>query len=175
MEDLRFSRRWLWRMASSGMLCRVALVRADVSEELGASFRVTRIGELVTTLALTNNRLTLRSLRRFLQELHGVTSQKTPFSILNVRKSVYIRLCYIFEIPPLEDRRDGVHFPVRSRIFVSPYRPDPLWGPPSLLYNGCRGLFPQNWSLAHASELIPRPRKHGSIHPLTNMPSRRGA
>jgi hypothetical protein len=45
------------RMASSGMLRRVALVRTDVSEELSTSFiRVTRIGEL-GTLA---NRRTLR-------------------------------------------------------------------------------------------------------------------
>jgi hypothetical protein len=37
----------LERMASSGMLRRVALVRSDVSEELSTSFiRVTRIGEL---------------------------------------------------------------------------------------------------------------------------------
>jgi hypothetical protein len=36
------------------MLRRVALVRTDVSEELNASFiRVTRIGEIGTTLALT--------------------------------------------------------------------------------------------------------------------------
>jgi hypothetical protein len=47
-------------MASSVMLCGMALVRTDVSEELSASFiRVTRIGELGTTsmrrlLATTN-------------------------------------------------------------------------------------------------------------------------
>jgi hypothetical protein len=35
---LRFSRRWLWRMASSGMLRGVTLVRTHVSEELSASF-----------------------------------------------------------------------------------------------------------------------------------------
>jgi hypothetical protein len=49
-------------MASSGMLRRVAIVRTDVSEELNASFiRVTIIGELGTTLAVINNRRTLRS------------------------------------------------------------------------------------------------------------------
>jgi hypothetical protein len=48
-------------MASSGRLSRVALVRTDVSEELSASIiRVTRIGELETTLAVTSNRRTLR-------------------------------------------------------------------------------------------------------------------
>jgi hypothetical protein len=46
---------------SSGMLRRVALVTTDVSEELNPSFiRVTRIGELGTTLAATSNRRTLR-------------------------------------------------------------------------------------------------------------------
>jgi hypothetical protein len=46
----------------SGMVRRVALVRTDVSEETSASFiRVTRIGELGTTLAATSNRRTLRS------------------------------------------------------------------------------------------------------------------
>jgi hypothetical protein len=33
MLRLRFSRRWLWRVPSSGMLRRVARVRTDVSEE----------------------------------------------------------------------------------------------------------------------------------------------
>jgi hypothetical protein len=47
-------------MAFSGMLRRLALVRTDVSKELSASFiRVTRIGELGTTLAVTSNRRTL--------------------------------------------------------------------------------------------------------------------
>jgi hypothetical protein len=45
----------------SGMLRRVTLVRTDVSEELSASFiRVTRIGELGITLAVTSNRRTLQ-------------------------------------------------------------------------------------------------------------------
>jgi hypothetical protein len=42
------------------MLGRVALVRTDVSEEFSASFiRVTRFGELETTLAVTSNQRTL--------------------------------------------------------------------------------------------------------------------
>jgi hypothetical protein len=71
------------RITSSRMLHRVTVVRTDVSEELSASIiRMTRIGELGTTLALTRNRRTLRrniSKRRFLQEPHGVTSQKTAY------------------------------------------------------------------------------------------------
>jgi hypothetical protein len=49
-------------MVSSGMLRRMALVRTDVSEELSASIRVTRIGELGTTLAVTSNRCSVRRL-----------------------------------------------------------------------------------------------------------------
>jgi hypothetical protein len=45
----------------------VALVRTDISEKPSASFiRVTRIGELGTTLAATSNRRTLRTARRLL-------------------------------------------------------------------------------------------------------------
>jgi hypothetical protein len=67
----------------------VALVRTDVSEEHSTSFiRVTRIGELGTTLAVTSNRHMLLSSSKtsVLQEPHGVTSQKIPFFIVTAVK-----------------------------------------------------------------------------------------
>jgi hypothetical protein len=54
----------LSRMPPSGMLRREALVITDVSEELISSFRVIRIGELGTNLAMTTKSLvTMSSLR----------------------------------------------------------------------------------------------------------------
>jgi hypothetical protein len=73
------------------MLRRVALVRIDVSEELSASFiRVTRIGELGTTLAATSNRRTLPrntmvflgSVRRLLATASIVPSSPTLVSLM---------------------------------------------------------------------------------------------
>jgi hypothetical protein len=65
-------------MVSSGMLRRVALARTDVSKEPNASFiRVTRIGELGTTLAATNNQVFLRSVRRLLVAASVVPSSPT--------------------------------------------------------------------------------------------------
>jgi hypothetical protein len=59
-------------MPSSWMVRLVALVRADVSEELSASIiRVTRIGELGTMLAVTSNQ---RTLHRLLVMLNVVPS-----------------------------------------------------------------------------------------------------
>jgi hypothetical protein len=52
-------------MVSSGLLRRVALVRTDVSEELGASFiRVTRIGELGTAPGSSETSVLTRATRR---------------------------------------------------------------------------------------------------------------
>jgi hypothetical protein len=62
-------------MASSGMLRRVALVRTDVSEALSASIiRMTRLGEIGITLAVTSNR---RKLRRNIAIIHVVHRTET--------------------------------------------------------------------------------------------------
>jgi hypothetical protein len=48
------------RMPSSGKLYRITLVRTDVSEErINSIIRVTRIGAIGTTLAMTSNRSSL--------------------------------------------------------------------------------------------------------------------
>jgi hypothetical protein len=70
------------RIPSSGILRHVALVRTDVSEEISvANIRVTKIGEL----------------RRFLQEPHGVTPQKTPFFSLSHVHKRYKSYCWCYK------------------------------------------------------------------------------
>jgi hypothetical protein len=63
----------------SGILSRVVLVRTDVSEERTASiFKVTRIGELGITLAVTSNRSTLRkSVHRATLMIEAICSSET--------------------------------------------------------------------------------------------------
>jgi hypothetical protein len=79
-------------MVSSRMLRRVALVRTDVSEELSASFiGVTRLGELGTTLAVTNNRRTLRRISELGTTLAVTSNRRTlrRIGISSQRASVH--------------------------------------------------------------------------------------
>jgi hypothetical protein len=55
------------------------------------------------------------------------------------------RIMYLMQYKPgygLDSRGVEVRGPVRSRFFTFLYRPDRLWGPPSLLHIWYRGLFP---------------------------------
>jgi hypothetical protein len=71
-------------MPSPGLLRHVALVRTNFSVDSSASIiRVTRIGELGTTLGVTSNRRTLRrNTSRFLRSMHQllVTANVVPSS-----------------------------------------------------------------------------------------------
>jgi hypothetical protein len=71
-------------MVSSGMLRYVALVRTDVSEDLSPSLiRVTRIGEIGTTLAVTSKyMLFLRSVRRLLVTASVVSMKNGVFWVV---------------------------------------------------------------------------------------------
>jgi hypothetical protein len=95
--------------------------------ELSASIRMTRIGEVGTTLAVTSNRrmlVFLRSVRRllvtappkrrFLREPNDVTSQKTPFFIVTAVKSSNLTWAnFIFK-----ENEIGIRLKVRIDITV---------------------------------------------------------
>jgi hypothetical protein len=91
------------------MLCRVALVRTDVSEERIVSIiRMTRIGELGTLARRFLSpwwwRRYVLPKRRFLQEPHGVTSLKTGILQIHRREHLefYIMILNLFisYVPP---------------------------------------------------------------------------
>jgi hypothetical protein len=126
--------------------------------------------------------------------LHGIVFKITRIIETYIYNNSYSRHVVIFHFPlipvetgswysavgiatgyGLDDRAVGVRVSVGSRIFSSPCRPDRLWGPPSLLYNGYRRLFLRGVKLTTHLQLVPRSRKCGSIPPLPHMPSWRSA
>jgi hypothetical protein len=82
--------------------------------------------------------------------LHGNLSQggksSDPFGFHYDQVLPYISsrssVAGIATVYGLDDLGVGVQVPVGSRIFPSPSRPDPLWGPPNLLPNGYGALSP---------------------------------
>jgi hypothetical protein len=72
------------------MLRRVALVRTDVSEEISVSIiRVTRIGKLGTTLAVTSNRRTLRRNTKYCILYVGL--ERGPLSLVMINEALLQR------------------------------------------------------------------------------------
>jgi hypothetical protein len=79
-----------WRMASSGMLRRVTHVRTDVSEE-----HISSISAILLFLLSRRLRLNLPpKLLMFLQESHGVISQKTTSFIVIPEESCLPSYCW---------------------------------------------------------------------------------
>jgi hypothetical protein len=75
----------------------------------------------------------------------------------------------------------GFRVPVGSRTSLFPRRPDRFWGPPNILSNGYRELFPREWysgrgvKLTTHLQVVSRSRIRGSIHPLLHTSSWRSA
>jgi hypothetical protein len=69
------------------MLRGVALVRTDVLEELSSSFiKVTRIGELGTTAAVTSNVVFLRRVRRLL--VTAIVVPSSPILVTQMKEAL---------------------------------------------------------------------------------------
>jgi hypothetical protein len=82
-------------MASYGMLRRMALVKTDVSEELSASIiRVTRIGELGTTLVITSNRCKLRNITEY-GTVHSHRRENLKSYIFTSTRFLSSSVCYL--------------------------------------------------------------------------------
>jgi hypothetical protein len=80
-------------MVSSGMLRRVVLVRADVSEELSSSFiRVTRIGELVTASVVPSSSILVTLMKEVLSS--SETSVLTSATWRNIQEDTILQTIF---------------------------------------------------------------------------------
>jgi hypothetical protein len=107
------------RMASSGMLRRVALVWNDASEELSASIiRAKRIGELGTTLAVTSSPILVTLMKEELSS--SETSVLTRATLRNIPEDaiIHYRNC----LPILFEATEGtwtIHLEPSVFFFMS--------------------------------------------------------
>jgi hypothetical protein len=116
--DRLFSIPVVWRMPSSVIWCCMALVRTSMDECIASITKVKIISELGTTLTVTNNwdtlwrntnlvvsislpwwwRHYLPLKHRFLEEPHGICSQKTAFFTVTTIKPKILHTCFLFSI-----------------------------------------------------------------------------
>jgi hypothetical protein len=86
-----------------------------------------------------------------------------------------ITLSVVSTVPRPLDGRSGVQTPAGGNTFISPpKRPDLLWGPPRLLYNGHWRSFPdleRPMGKVNRLHLLPRLRMSGAMPllPLHNL------
>jgi hypothetical protein len=145
------SQQGLWRMASFGMLRRVALVRTDVLEELSASFiRVTRIGVLGTMLTVTSKRCMLQRNTKYWHSsetsvLTRATRRNIPEdAILHSHRRENLKTYKVF------GHRNIWGMLIRWCTRYKPWLSGPRW-PMLLLY---RGLGSHSKQSRHASAIM---------------------
>jgi hypothetical protein len=98
------------------------------------------ISELTTSWRNVNGKVMKLELDHFHQT---ITPTNMSVNIYCTYSSVGIAMGY---------RMDGLDLnPSSARFFSSPQHPDQLWGPPSLLFNGCKAARAWSWPLTSIS------------------------